>query len=247
MATSAHSEFLEGYLHYDYTRSQSQQNNPPMESKPSHLQASAMTAVDHPHLGSPQSSPQAGPRPHDMGQGLTAPRETEYATVSQAAPYFAMAVTYSSQAKSGQFGASQSLGYSQSYAPPPVGRPAYLNQQFTLNFVPTAVTAPGHQQPPGLDEENNKKPFYVNSKQFHRILKRRDDRQRLEEQCGYQGRRPFINKSRRNHAMKRPRGPHGRFLTADEIAKIEGEKGRNAGDGGVAGRVDDAQGLSRGV
>lgn len=86
------------------------------------------------------------------------------------------------------------------------------------------------EMPAGGVEES---PLYVNAKQFHRILKRRVARQKLEEQLRLtsKGRKPYLHESRHNHAMRRPRGPGGRFLTAEEVAAIEREKGGGSGEG----------------
>lgn len=76
------------------------------------------------------------------------------------------------------------------------------------------------EPPPGAAEDS---PLYVNAKQFHRILKRRVARQKLEEQLRLSSktRKPYLHESRHNHAMRRPRGPGGRFLTADEVTAME--------------------------
>lgn len=85
------------------------------------------------------------------------------------------------------------------------------------------------EMPAGAVEES---PLYVNAKQFHRILKRRVARQRLEEQLRLtsKGRKPYLHESRHNHAMRRPRGPGGRFLTAEEVAAMDA-KGELDGSG----------------
>ncbi|KAL3476328.1 CCAAT-binding transcription factor (CBF-B/NF-YA) subunit B-domain-containing protein [Aspergillus californicus] len=85
---------------------------------------------------------------------------------------------------------------------------------------PVQQTQPSPDMVPGGAEES---PLYVNAKQFHRILKRRVARQKLEEQLRLtsKGRKPYLHESRHNHAMRRPRGPGGRFLTADEVAAME--------------------------
>lgn len=74
------------------------------------------------------------------------------------------------------------------------------------------------QQPPSATEEQ---PFYVNAKQYYRILKRRVARAKLEEAIKSSGRKPYMHESRHKHAMRRPRGQGGRFLTAAEIQELK--------------------------
>lgn len=97
--------------------------------------------------------------------------------------------------------------------------------------------APGqampHPQSPEMPTTGvEESPLYVNAKQFHRILKRRVARQRLEERLRLtsKGRRPYLHESRHNHAMRRPRGPGGRFLTTEEVAAMERD-GNGEGEG----------------
>ncbi|KAF1837467.1 hypothetical protein BDW02DRAFT_491266 [Decorospora gaudefroyi] len=91
---------------------------------------------------------------------------------------------------------------------------------------PQMAQQPSHQQSPELVSGGapaDEAPLYVNAKQFHRILKRRLARQKLEDalRLTSKGRKPYLHESRHNHAMRRPRGPGGRFLTAEEVAAME--------------------------
>lgn len=125
-----------------------------------------------------------------------------------------------------------------------------MSQQVSSPHVPSVPTAMNHNvqrpsapqsMPPPQQQQNQpspevavgateESPLYVNAKQFHRILKRRVARQKLEEQLRLtsKGRKPYLHESRHNHAMRRPRGPGGRFLTADEVAAMEKNQGNAA-------------------
>lgn len=96
-------------------------------------------------------------------------------------------------------------------------------QQPSINRPPTSGGPVEHATSPDVGGGAEEAPLYVNAKQFHRILKRRLARQKLEEQLRLtsKARKPYLHESRHNHAMRRPRGPGGRFLTSDEVAELE--------------------------
>lgn len=88
-----------------------------------------------------------------------------------------------------------------------------------LNRTPHPLVPTNQQHPQSPELVVGELSVYVNSKQFHRILKRRKTRQRLGWAYAPRRRKQYLHQSRHNHAVNRARGPNGRFLTAQELAE----------------------------
>lgn len=189
----------------------------PMHYGMPQIQAAAMAATaaasgsTYPYMSSdpglPQRSPTMGANPKNEKRGPRSPAQLN--NVSQMAGQRQIGQV----ASPGVPGPQAMMGH--------VGRPG---------VGPGAMGHPQSMQHPQTPEiatgPVEESPLYVNAKQFHRILKRRVARQKLEEQLRLtsKGRKPYLHESRHNHAMRRPRGPGGRFLTAEEVAAMEREK-----------------------
>ncbi|KAI1230983.1 hypothetical protein IHE44_0008422 [Lamprotornis superbus] len=112
-----------------------------------------------------------------------------------------------------------------------------VNSGGMVMMVPGAGSVPAIQRIPlpgaeMLEEE----PLYVNAKQYHRILKRRQARAKLEAEGKIpKERRKYLHESRHRHAMARKRGEGGRFFSPKEKDSPHMQGKRNASAHGFGG------------
>ncbi|KAK5105808.1 hypothetical protein LTR62_002131 [Meristemomyces frigidus] len=182
----------------------------------------------------PQSSPRQQPPmnvPHTMGQSMQMPPAQQQMSGSMAPQMQGQQMPPQMQ-QARRMSTVPSVAVPSQQGPPQMSGPPRPPTAQQPGPPPPQIPHTSPEAPvAGTVEES---PLYVNAKQFHRILKRRMARQKLEEnlRLSSKGRKPYLHESRHNHAMRRPRGPGGRFLTADEVAQMEA-KGAIRPDGTV--------------
>ncbi|XP_046365163.1 nuclear transcription factor Y subunit alpha-like [Haliotis cracherodii] len=94
-------------------------------------------------------------------------------------------------------------------------KPVQLPQGIQVINLPSQQT--GGQQLPMPGSESGDEPLYVNAKQYHRILKRRQARAKLESLGKIpKERQKYLYESRHRHAMNRQRGSGGVFVGGEE-------------------------------